>query len=232
MTRVIEQNLTFQALDTDGVMAEATDVTGPFPIALPLDGAYASTNQWNGVAEVELGSGGLYPTLTFTLGLTGSVADVTIVGRDQNGNPQTEVITMPGASAAATTTGYWSFIESMTIDAAYTNLQVGVITATPQVGRWAVFDHYQSGFEVLLDLVEVTDGITGDIEITTDGKFIRSGNPEPDSFYVADAPFAGFTATQNELLLQTPAIAARVKATAGTAGVLRARFLQSGGGYR
>jgi len=233
MARVIEQNLTVHAVDANAITVSDTDITGPFPIDLPIDGAEAVIQDWDGVGvwSHDLTSG-LYPVITFTTGATGSAADVTVTGRDQNGNPQTEVVTMPGASSAVAGTKYWSFIQSMSIDGAYTNLEVGFVGPVTSVGRWVMFDHYQSGFEVLLDLEEIVDGSTVDIEITTDQKFIRSGDPEPDTFFVADAPFAAVIATQNQILLQTPAIAARVKHTTGSAGQWRARWLQSGGGHR
>jgi hypothetical protein len=236
MARVIEHNLTVVTADIDGFTVEDTDVTGPFPIALPIDGALSQTNPETGAAEVDLGTSketqNFGVLVGFTTGLTGSVADVTIVGRDLNGNPLTEVVTMPGASSAVSSVNVFSFIESMTIDAAYTNLSVGIISTDAQLGPWVILDHYQSAFEVMLDLVEVTDGSTARIDITTDDKFLRAGDPEPDSSFIADSPFDSVTATQNERLLQKPEIAVRLRHVTGTAGAWRARFIQSGGGYR
>jgi hypothetical protein len=231
MARVIEQNLTVQPIDADGIMVEATDITGPFPIALPIDGAFSSTNPYDGASEVNF-VGAFWPTITFSTGLTGSAAVVTVIGRDQNGNPQTELVTMPGASSTVTTTGYWSFVESMTIDGAYTNLSVGVIGASGQVGRWVLLDHYQNGFEVMGDLIDVVTGWTVTIDMTTDNKFIRSGNPEPDSSWAAEAPFAAATTAVHDVLAKTPVVAARARLTAGSAGNVIMRLLQSGGGYR
>jgi hypothetical protein len=53
MARVIEHNLTVVAADIDGYTVENTDITGPFPIALPLDGALSQVNPATGVREVE-----------------------------------------------------------------------------------------------------------------------------------------------------------------------------------
>jgi len=230
--RVIEQNLTVTPGDVNGFTVSDTDITGPFPIALPLDGVLSSVNPYNSSREVDMLSNTFGVLVGFTLGLTGSAADVTIVGRDINGNPFTEIVTMPGASDAVSSVNVFSFIESMTIDGAYTNLEVGIIAADSQFGRWVVLDHYQNPMEVLLDLEEITDGSTVEVDITTDDKFIRSGNPEPDTFFAADAPFLAVVASQNELLEQMPAIAVRLQHTTGTAGQWRARFMQSGGGNR
>jgi hypothetical protein len=228
--RPIEQNLTVHGVDANGITVSDTDVTGPFPLDLPIDGALSSTLPWNGDSVVDLNGNGFYPTITFTTGVTGSVADVTITGRDQAGNPQTEVVTMPGASLTVTSTKYWSYIESMSIDGAYTNLEVGIIASTSQVGPWVVLDHHQNGMELLLDLEEIVDGSTVDVELTTDGKFLRSTSAEPDTVFVADSPFAAAVASQNQVLTQTPAVAARIKHTTGSAGQWRARWLQSGTG--
>lgn len=230
--RPIEQNLTVHGVDVDGISVSDTDVTGPFPLDLTMGGALTSILPWNGASVADLSGQGFYPTITFTTGVTGSAADVTITGRDQAGNPQTEVITMPGASSAITSTKYWSYIESMSIDGNYTNLEVGIAGSTAQVGPWVVLDHYQNGMELLIDLEEIVDGSTVDIELTTDGKFLRGTSAEPDTIFVADAPFAAAVATQNQVMTQTPAVAARVKHTTGVAGQWRARWLQSGGGSR
>jgi hypothetical protein len=236
MARVIEHSLTVVAADIDGYTVENTDITGPFPIALPLDGALSQVNPATGVREVDMGTSkqtqNFGVLVGFTTGLTGSVADVTIVGRDLNGNALTEVVTMPGASSTVSSVNVFSYIESMMIDAAYTNLSVGVLVANAQLGPWVILDHYQNPFELMLDLVEVTDGSTARIDITTDDKFLRAGDPEPDSSFIADAPFDSVTATQNERLLQKPEVAVRLRHVTGSAGAWRARFMQAGGGFR
>lgn len=94
------------------------------------------------------------------------------------------------------------------------------------------FDHYQNGMEVMLDLEEIVDGGTINVDLTTDHKFMRSGSPEPDSVFAADGPAADAIISTQSVLSQVPVIAARIKNTAGTAGQWRARFLQSGGGNR
>jgi hypothetical protein len=139
---------------------------------------------------------------------------------------------MPGASSTVSSVNVFSYIESMMIDAAYTNLSVGVLVANAQLGPWVILDHYQNPFELMLDLVEVTDGSTARIDITTDDKFLRAGDPEPDSSFIADAPFDSVTATQNERLLQKPEVAVRLRHVTGSAGAWRARFMQAGGGFR
>lgn len=230
--RVIEQNLTVVTADPNGFSVSDTDVTGPFPLDLVLGGVLASTNPYNGAVEIDLSANSFGVLVGFTTGLTGSVADVTITGRDINGNPLVEVVTMPGASGAVSSVNVFSFIESLSIDAAYTNLEVGIIETDTQYARWVFFDHYQNGMEVMLDLEEIVDGGTINVDLTTDHKFMRSGNPEPDSVFAADAPAADAIISTQAVLSQVPVIAARIKNTAGTAGQWRARFLQSGGGNR
>jgi len=227
--RVVTQTLTAVAADPNGFSTDQDYSADDFIV---LDGALSSTNIYNGVKEINLSAQSVGTLVGFTTGLTGSVGDVTIIGRDINGNPFTEVVTMPGASSAVSSVVPFSFITSMQIDAVATNLQVGIISGDDQVGRWVPFDTYQNPFEVALDVEEVTDGATYDVEITNDTGIFRPNSPEPDNFYVADAPFAAATASQHERLLVTPAVAARIKMTTPGAGVLKARWVQSGGGFR
>jgi len=230
--RVITQNLTMQAADPDGYSVQATDVTGPFPLNLVLGGVLASTNVYSGVVEIDRSTQTMGALVGFTTGLTGSAAIVTITGRDINGNPYTELVTMPGASSTVNSVAPFSFISSMSIDGAFTNLSVGIIAATAQVSRWTPLDTYQSPFELNLELTEVAGGATATVEITNDLAIFKPLQPEPDSLYTADAPFAAATASVEGLLLDTPAVAARVKMTVTNDGVWRARWVQSGGGFR
>ena len=118
MTRVTKLSLSAVAGDVNGFTVSDTDVTGPFPINIPIDGALSSTNVWSGNTEVDLSANSMGVLVGFTLGTTGSAAIVTITGRDVNGNALIETVTMPGASAAVSSLNCFSFIESMSIDGA------------------------------------------------------------------------------------------------------------------
>lgn len=225
------QNLSVVVEDLDGICVEATDVTTPWP--LTLDGALTTTDQ-NGNAYVDFSlKTNFTPLVTFTTGLTGSVAIATIAGEDQYGYPQTETVTMPGASSTVSSLLPFGRINSITLDGNYTNLSVGVAAGVDQFGKWVVFDNYANPFEVFLNLTEVTDGSTLTIELTVDPDIWVSGsNFSVDTYDASTTPFAaGIAASANGKISQDgPFIAARLRHTAGTAGTWRARFVQSGGG--
>ena len=231
MARVITQNLVQRAGNPDAFSEEDTDVTGPFPLNLPLDGLLASTNIYNGDTEIDL-SDGLAVVVGFTLGLTGSAAVVTITGKNQFGNPLVELVTMPGASGAISSVNTFSFIESMSIDGVYTNLQVGIIATDDQFGPWVPWDINQSVFNttVSIELIAGTDPDFS-LEHTIEGGLLLNG-PPPSSTFLEGAPFAGAAVSvEGNLLVPVTASRVQIDGTA-TVMVLRAQFLQTGGGYR
>jgi len=231
--RTINQLLTVRAQDLNGIAAEVTDVSSPFA-DLVLDGALSEIDAASGNRFVDLSSTSLFsPLINFTAGATGSTADVTITGLDQYGHPQTEVVTMPGPSANVSATKIFSRINQLSIDDAYTNLQVGIRDEVDQFGKWVVFDTYANPFKVMLDLNEVTDGSTLTVELTSDPDLWVPGSNFAVDTYDAVSPFAaGVVASQSDELAKGPFLAARLRHTAGTAGKWRARFVQSGGGFR
>lgn len=233
--RTKTQTLQVVAQDIDGISVSATDTSDPWA-DLVLGGALATTDPYNGDAYVDFSlKTNFTPLITFTLGTTGSVADATIIGLDQYGAPQTETVTMPGASLSVDSTKPFSRIDQITMDGDYTNLEVGVKDGVDQFGKWVTFDTYANPFEVYLDLVEETDGSTLTIELTSDPNIWVSGsNFDVGTYAASSSPFAaGMDASKDGKLSQDgPFIAARLRHTAGTAGKWRARFTQSGGGPR
>lgn len=232
MARTITQNLSLVAADPDGFSLNATDVGGPFPKNLLLDGVLATNNKWNGNAEIDLSANTMGVLVGFTTGTTGSTAVVTITGRDINGNPLTENVTMPGASSTASSVEVFSYISSMSIDGAYTNLSVGILAANTQFSKWTAFDTYQNPFKVHLDTELVSGTGTWIVDLTNDKDIFKPGNPSPADKYVAGTPFDTNTGSENSELIDTPAVAAQIRITTGSATVLRARYTQSGGGFR
>ncbi len=232
--RAKTQTLEVVAQDIDGISVSATDVSSPWA-DLVLGGALATTDPYNGDAYVDFSlKTNLCPLITFTLGTTGSVADATIIGLDQYGAPQTEVVTMPGASLSVDSTKPFSRINQITMDGDYTNLEVGVKDGVDQFGKWVVFDTYANPFEVYLDLFMVTTGSTLTIELTSDPNiWVAGSNFDVDTYDATTSPFAaGLTASADgKISADGPFIAARLRHTAGSAGTWRARFVQSGGGF-
>ena len=227
--RVKTQTLTQIVADPNGFTVSDTDVTGPFPIALPLDGALSSVNEWSGSREVDISANVLGQLITFTAGATGSTADVTITGRDQYGNAQTEVVTMPGASGAVNSTKVFSFIESMMIDDAYTNLEVGTVATTDQYGPWVAWDiNCQDGFNTTISVDEVTTDAVFSLEHTTQFDLLRSGMDVPSSDIFVDANMSG-ASVSTTVNNTTPVVASRIVLdSTSTTSALRAKFLQAG----
>lgn len=225
--RVITQNVAQRAADIDAFTVEDTDVTGPFPIDLPIDGALSSILPWNGDSVVDL-SGGIGVFVGFTTGVTGSVADVTIVGRNYFGSPITEVVTMPGASSAVSSTELFSYIESMSIDGAYTNLSVGIISADAQYSPWTPWDTMRSSAEYTVSVELVSGTVNYTLEHAVQGDLLING-PEPDASFDEGAPWAGVAASLQGVLTG-PFTASRVRINSGSAAVLRIKYLQSGNG--
>ncbi len=230
--RTKTQTLQVVAQDINGISVSATDVSSPWA-DLVLGGALATTDPYNGDAYVDFSlKTNFCPLVNFTTGATGSVAVATIIGLDQYGAPQTEDVTMPGATANVSSTKPFGRIDQITIDGDYTNLEVGVRDEIDQFGKWIVFDTYANPFTVYLDLVKETDGSTLTIELTSDPDIWVSGsNFGVGTYDASTSPFAaGITLDQDGELADGPFIAARLRHTAGTAGKWRARFTQSGGG--
>lgn len=226
--RVITQNISQRAADPNGFTVSDTDVTGPFPLNLPIDGVLSSILPWNGDSVVDL-SDGIGVLVGFTTGATGSVADVTIVGRNQFGDPLTEVVTMPGAASAVSSTEVFSYIESMSIDAAYTNLEVGVIAADAQYSPWTPWDTYAGDFEATISADVISGTINYTLEHTIQDRFFQDG-PEPDNFF-DDTNMAGETA-DDVVVVSQPITASRIRINSGSAAVLKIKYLQQGGGFR
>ncbi len=229
------QTLSIVLQDIDGISVSATDTSDPWA-DLVLGGALSSVDPATGDNFIDFTpKTNFTPLITFTTGATGSVADATIIGLDQYGFPQTEVVTMPGVSSSVDATKPFGRIDQITMDGDYTNLEVGVKNDVDQIGKWMVFDTYASPFEVYCDLVEITNGSTLSIELTQDTNIWVSGlNTELDIYAASTSPFAaGITASvDGKISADGPFIAARLRHTAGSAGKWRARFTQSGGGLR
>ncbi len=240
--RTKTQILSVVAEDENGIHVSSTDVSSPYA-DLALDGALKSTDPANGNAFIDFSlKTNFCPLVAFDTGATGSVATATITGLDQYGYPQTEDVVMPGAAGLVQSLKPFGRIDSISMDGAYTNLEVGVLDEIDQFGKWVVFDTYQNPFSVFLDLEEVTNGSTVTIELTSDPDIWTRGENFDVRVFNAVAPFApGITADQTGLLtsqvgiagqdVNLPFLAARLRHTAGTAGKWRARFTQSGG-YR
>lgn len=224
--RVITQNISQRAADVDAFTVSDTDITGPFPLDLPIDGALSSILPWNGNSVVDL-SDGIGVLVGFTTGATGSVADVTITGRNQFGDPITEVVTMPGAAGAVSSTEIFSYIESMSIDGAYTNLEVGIIGADTQYAPWTPWDVNAGHFDATIDVELISGTVSYTMEHTVQGDLLING-PEPDSAF-DDSAMAAEVATSQTVLSQ-PVTASRIKINSGTAAVLRIKYLQTGAG--
>lgn len=226
--RVITQNLSQVAADPDGISVNATDAVGPFPVNLTLGGALTSTLPWNGNSVFELASAPAV-LIGFTTGITGSVANATVTGRNIFGDPITETVVLPGASSTVSTTEAFSYVESISVDGAYTNLSVGILSTDAQYGPWTPHDVNQSGFNVTVDVELVSGTVNYTMQHTVQGDLLING-PEPDSGF-NDTTMAGETATSQANITQ-PVTASRIVINSGTAAVLRAKFLQTGGGDR
>lgn len=225
MGKVITQVLRQRAADPDGFSVNQTYGTAG---AVALDGALATANPWNGNAEINFeGDGFLGVLVGFTTGLTGSAANATIVGRDIYGNAVTEVVTLPGASSAVSSTIPLLYIESITLDGAATNLSVGIIGADAQYGPWIAWDHYQNGSEISLD-VRVAGTANYTLEHTLQNDLLRNGY-DGSSKFDEGAPWAGATGDVQGLIVG-PYVASRVRLNSGTSAVLTVRALYSGGG--
>jgi len=200
---------------------------------LGLDGVLFSVLPWNGVSVIDMSAAGpMFHTIGFTTGLTGSVADVTIVGLDTQGNAQTEVATMPGASDIVDSLLPFSYISSMTIDGAATNLQVGIRTEATSLayGPWVPWDTYANPFEGFVQ-VDKVGTMNYTLQHTVQADFLRSANTEPDDFF-DDSAMAAKTVTSSATLT-TPIVASRIKLNSGSVGsTLAIKFIQSGGGFR
>jgi len=227
---------TVVAEDLNGISVSATDISSPFA-DLVLGGALATTDPANGNAFVDFSlKTNFTPLVNFKTGATGSVAVATITGLDIHGNEDTETVTMPGATAEVQSLKPFSRIDSITIDGAYTNLEVGVKAEIDQFSRWIVFDPYANPFSVFLDLEEVTDGSTITVEMTNDTDIWTPGSNFTVNTFNALSPFAAAVGAAVGHIkgksdnVAVPFLAARLRHTAGTAGKWRARFTQSGGG--
>lgn len=228
MGKVTTQDLLQRAADPDGFSLNQNYTADQFIV---LDGALATTNPYSGDAEINFeGDGSLGVLVGFTTGATGSVADVTIIGRDIYNNPVTEVVTMPGAAGAVSSTTPMLFIESMQIDDVATNLSVGIIAADAQYGPWIAWDHHQGHSEVSLQIEVVSGTVNYTVEHTLQSDLLRNGY---DGTPVIDeaTPFGGATATAAGIL-NGPFVGSRVRVNSGTAAVLRLRWLYSGSGAR
>ncbi len=231
--RTKTQTLQVVAQDIDGISVSATDVSSPWA-DLVLGGALATTDPYNGDAYVDFSlKTNFCPLVNFTTGATGSVAVATIIGLDQYGAPQTEDVTMPGATANVSSLKPFGRIDQITIDGDYTNLEVGVRDEIDQFGKWVVFDTYANPFEVYLDLFKETDGSTLTIELTSDPDiWVAGSNFDVGVYNATTAPFAAgiLNSVDGPMSGDGPFLAARLRHTAGTVGKWRARFVQSGGG--
>lgn len=226
--RVITQNIAQRAADPNGIHVSSTDVGAPFA-DLALDGVLSSTLPWNGVSVVDL-SDGLAVLVGFTTGATGSVADATITGRDQFGNPLVEVVTMPGAASAVSSVEAFSYIESIEMDGAYTNLEVGILAADDQFSPWTPWDTHRSDATYTVS-IEVVSGTlaAGQLQHTVQDDLLING-PEPDSFFAEASPFATIAASVQGII-SGPFTASRVKiGGASSAAVLKIKYLQAGNG--
>ena len=224
--RTITQNISQRAADPNAFTVSDTDVVGPFPINLPIDGALSSILPWDGSSVVDL-SDGIGVFVGFTTGATGSVADVTIVGRNYFGDPVTEVVTMPGAASAVSSTELFSYIESMSIDGAYTNLEVGILAADAQYAPWTPHDVNASDINITVAVQLVSGTVNYTLEHTVQGDLLRNG-PEPDSAFL-DTAMAAKTASDQAQITQ-PVTASRIVINSGSAAVLRIKYLQAGAG--
>lgn len=225
--RVITQNISQVAADPDGYSLNQNYIADDL---LVLDGALASTNIYNGDLEVQLPAGSAGVAIGFTTGATGSVADVTIIGRDAFGNPITEVVTMPGASGTVESAQLFSFIESMTIDGVATNLSVGILAAAIQYTPWTPMDVNAGEYKVTVSVELVSGTVNATLEHTIQGDLLRNG-PEPDNSFDEGAPFAGLTASVAGVL-EIPVTASRLRINSGSAAVLRVKYLQQGAGNK
>lgn len=227
MSRVITQTLRQRAADTDGFSLNQT-----YGAAAPvvLDGALATNNPYDGDAEINFeGDGFMGVFVGFTLGLTGSVATATIVGRDIYGNPVTEDVVLPGASAAVSSTTPMLFIESITLDGAATNLSVGIIAADAQYGPWVAWNVSNDHSDLTLSITLGGTTANFTVEHTLQENLLRDGYDGVSQFDEG-APWAG-ASTDVQGQIAGPYIASRVRLNSGTNAVLTARWLQAGGGH-
>lgn len=234
--RVITQNISQVAVDVDGITVLDTDVTGPFPLDLALDGAYSSVLPHNGVSVIDFARGQAGVHIGFSCGATGSIADVTIIGTDTFGNYQSEVVTMPGAAATVSSVKVYGGVTSLSIDGAYTNLSVGILNTDDQYTPWTPWDTMRSGAEYFVGVQLVSGTLVATesrLEHCVQTDFMLAGG-EPDSTFTEAAPFATITVTAPnsvEGLLGGPVTASRVRIDgSSTAAVLRVKYLQSGNG--
>jgi hypothetical protein len=223
--RVITQNVSQRATDTNGFSANANVAKDATVV---LDGVLASSLAWNGVAVIDL-SAGMSQLVGFTLGATGSVANATIVGRDMFGHDLTEVVLLPGASDVVSSVEPFSYIESITLDAAATNLSVGILAANIQYAPWVPWDVNAGDFSATISVDLVSGSANYTLYHTIQGDMLING-PEPDNSF-ADTAMAAETA-DNVVSLTQPITASRIAINSGTAAVLKIKYLQAGGGYR
>jgi hypothetical protein len=110
----VKENGTVPDAADDDAIAETQNVAGPGD--LTLDGADIS----DGAATFDVPR-----KVTIYSADDMSAKTLTVVGTDENGDPQTEEITGPGAAATVTSTGWFKTVTQVSIDAAGTNLKVG-----------------------------------------------------------------------------------------------------------
>jgi len=226
--RTITQNVSLRAADVDAFTVIDTDVAGPFPLNLPLDGALSAVSVFDGSSFIDL-SDANGVLIGFTTGVTGSAANVTITGRNQFGNPITEVVTLPGASSSVSSTEIFSYIESMSIDGVYTNLSVGILAADSQYSPWTPLDVHAGDFNVTVSVELVSGTVNFTLEHTVQGDLMING-PEPDNSF--DDTGMAAQSTSSQLQVSQPVTASRIRINSGSAAVLRIKYLQSGSGNK
>ena len=227
MGKLITQNLSQIQTDADGITTNQTGLTAGD--VLPLDGAYTKLMDAGLTRYVNFREdNGVGSLIQFTTGVTGSTADVVVVGRGLGNEELTETVTLPGASGTVKTTNYFTQIFSITIQGAGENVSVGIDGTDTQYGPWIIWDHYQGGSEVSLEVIPAGTTPNCTLEHTLQQDLFQNGYDGSSAFTEA-SPFDAITAAARGVL-NGPYMASRLRINSGTAVTATLRALYSGGG--
>lgn len=225
--RVVEQTLRQRVVDPNGISLDQNYVATDF---IAFDGVLAITSPYNGVVSINLNKSqdGFLPSrIGFTTGLTGSVADVTIIGFDRYGRAQTEAVTMPGASGTIISVLEYGIITSMQIDGVATNLSVGILAAD-QFGEWVALDRNIPTFNVNYQAIETAGAAVVSLLHTQQRDLLRNG-PDGVGEFADTGMAASALDVTDELVSLVPVVASRLRIDAASvAAVVLFRVNQTG----
>ena len=208
--RPIEVTLTPQT-DADGICQSQTPAAGGAQ-ALSLNGALGTTLDYGHLIVFAFSSSEVGRTLT-------------LVGTDWRGISISEDVA--GAASAATSTGYFKSITSITIDANSAGaITVGVDGRS--ASAWYILDQYKSPFNVSIACV-LSASATYTMQHTFDDLQTSSDlNTEVTAFNNDDTALVSATTNKNGNYA-FPITASRIVINAYTSGTVKLHLIQAGG---